>query len=179
MKHIRILSETFLNCLKSGFLSEITECVRRDPDLNLEIREGYINVYFKGNALLKLSKTGSPLQYRAEIHEKFIKDLEISLNFTESTTHQFVSNILFIKDNIAKVGKRSLELEYEQMIIRANNFEHSNNTEYLIVDRQYTVKEGRFDLTGIHWGIQGRQKNRKASVCLMEIKFALNQDIQL
>ncbi len=178
MKHIRILSETFLNCLKSGFLSEITECVRRDPDLNLEIREGYINVYFKGNALLKLSKTGSPLQYRAEIHEKFIKDLEISLNFTESTTHQFVSNIPFIKDHIAKVGKRSLELEYEQMIIRANNFEPRNNTEYFIVDRQYTVKEGRFDLTGFYWEMNHRKKYQEVPVCLMEIKFALNNDIQ-
>src|SRR5689334_7277942 len=34
---MRKLSPTFLNCLKSGFLSEITEYVRRDHDLNLEI----------------------------------------------------------------------------------------------------------------------------------------------
>jgi len=40
------LSSTFLACLKSGFLSEITAYVRRDHDLNLEIRDAYINIYY-------------------------------------------------------------------------------------------------------------------------------------
>ncbi len=39
-------------------------------------------------------------------------------------------------------------------------------------------EENRFDLTGIYWDRNGRQKNREASVCLMEVKFALNPDIQ-
>lgn len=176
---MRKLSETFLNCLKSGFLSQITDLVKSDRDLNLEIRESYINIYFKGNSLLKLTEVGSPPRYKAEIHKKFLEGISIPLDFTENIVHQFVTSIPFIKENIIKYGQRSIELEYEQMIIRANNYELRNNTEYFIVDRQYTVKEGRFDLTGIHWGMHGRQRNRKASVCLMEIKFALNQDIQL
>jgi hypothetical protein len=104
--------------------------------------------------------------------------VEISLDFTESTVPQFLKNIPLVKENIIKHGKHSLELEYEQMIIRANNFERRNNTEYFIVDRQYAVKEGRFDLSGIYWKTNGRQRNREASVCLMEIKFALNKDIR-
>jgi hypothetical protein len=175
---MRQLSETFLNCLQSGFLSPVTECVRRDPDLNLEIRENYINVYFKGLALLKLSKTRSPLRYRAEIHEKFLKGLEPQMDFTENSVHQFVSQIPLMKENIARVGKRSLELEYEQMIIRANNFEPRNNTEYFIVDRQYTVSIGRFDLTGFYWSRKNRAKGQEVPVCLIETKFALNNEIQ-
>ena len=50
---MRELSETFINCLKSGFLSSITEKVKTDQDLDLEIREDYVNVYYKGNSLLK------------------------------------------------------------------------------------------------------------------------------
>jgi len=176
---MRKLSEAFLHCLKSGFLSEITERVKRDRDLNLEIREGYLNIYFKGNSLLKLAEVGTLPRYKVDIHKKFLDGINIPLELTENNVHQFVTSMPFIKENIIKYGQRSIELEYEQMIIRANNFEPRNNTEYFIVDRQYTVKEGRFDLTGIHWGMHGRQKNRKASVCLMEIKFALNQDIQL
>jgi hypothetical protein len=64
------------------------------------------------------------------------------------------------------------------MIIRANNFEHRNNTEYFIVDRQYAVREGRFDLTGIFWDRNGRRRNQEVPVCLMEVKFALNDDIK-
>lgn len=175
---MRKLSKPFLNCLKSGFLSQITEYVKCDHDLNLEIRDSYINVYYKGNSLLKLCEVGSLLHYKAEIHKKFLEGVEVSLDFTESTVPQFVKNIPFIKENIIRYGKNSLELEYEQMIIRANNFEHRNNTEYFIVDRQYTVKEGRFDLSGIHWETNGRNRNREVSVCLMEIKFALNKDIR-
>ena len=176
---MRRLSTSFLDSLKSGFLSEITEKVRQDRDLNLEIRESYVNVYFKGNSLLKLTESGSTPRYTVNIHKKFLEGITIPLELSENTIHQFVTSIPFLKENIIKYGQRSIELEYEQMIIRANNYEPRNNPEYFIVDRQYTVKEGRFDLTGIHWGMQGRQKNRKASVCLMEIKFALNQDIQL
>jgi hypothetical protein len=172
------LSDTFLNCLKSGFLSEISEYVKHDHDLNLEIRNSYINIYYKGNSLLKLSESGAPPRYKAVIDKKFLEKARISLDFTESNVPQFVNNIPLIKENIIKYGGNSLELEYEQNIIRANNFEHRNNTEYFIVDRQYTVKEGRFDLTGIYWKMDGRRRNQQVPVCLMEIKFALNNDIR-
>jgi len=64
------------------------------------------------------------------------------------------------------------------MIIRANNFESRSNTEYFIVDRQYAVKDGRFDLTGIFWERNRRRRNQEVPICLMEIKFALNDDIK-
>jgi hypothetical protein len=175
---MRKLSATFLNCLKSGFLSEITESVKRDHDLNLEIRDAYINVYYKGNSLLRLAEIGSLLRFKAEIEKKFLEGIQISVDFTESTTPLFVKNIPLIKENIVKYGKSSLEIEYEQMIIRANNFERHNNTEYFIVDRQYANKDGRFDLTGFYWARNNRQKNREAQICLMEVKFALNPDIK-
>jgi hypothetical protein len=174
---MRGLSDKFFNCLKSGFLSGITESVKGDPDLNLEIRASYINVYYKGNSLLKLVETGS-FRYKAEIHEKFLEGINLPLDFTESTVAQFLSVIPLLKQNIVRYGKRSLEIEYEQMIIRANNFEPRNNTEYFIVDRQYTVNEGRFDLTGIFWDMSYRRRNQEVPVCLMEIKFALNADIK-
>ena len=60
--NIRRLSDKFFYDLKSGFLSGIIASVRTDPDLNLEIRDRYINVYYKGNSLLKLTET-SPSRY--------------------------------------------------------------------------------------------------------------------
>src|SRR5690349_24163836 len=113
---MRKISSTFLSCLKSGFLSEITGYVRQDHDLNLEIRESYINVYYKGNSLLKLSEVNSLLHYRAEIHKKFLEGVKLLLDFTESSVPQFIKAIPLIKENIVKHGKHSLELEYEQLI---------------------------------------------------------------
>ncbi len=173
---MRKLSQNFFNNLKSGFLSSITESVRKDPDLNLEIREGYINVYYKGNSLLKLGERKS--KYRAQIGKKFLNGVNFSLDFTEDTVGQFMESIPLLKQNIVKYGKRSLETEYEQMIIRANNFESRSNTEYLIIDRQSANKDGRFDLTGIFWDRNHRRKNQEVPISLMEVKFALNTDIK-
>jgi len=175
---MRRLSPTFLNCLKSGFLREITKRVKSDRDLNLEIRKGYINIYFKGNSMLKLAEVGHLPRYKVDIHKKFLEGINIPLELTENNVHQFVTSIPFIKENVIRYGQRSIETEYEQMIIRSNNFEPRNNTEYFIIDRQYAVNQGRFDLSGVYWKTAGRQWPRKVPVCFMEIKFALNRDIQ-
>jgi len=175
---MRALSKSFLHCLKSGFLSKITERVKCDHDLSLEIRNGYINVYYKGNSMLKLRETNYLSTYKAEIHKKFLEGINLPLEVNESTIHEFISNIPLLKENINRQGSHSLELEYEQMIIRANNFEPRNNTEYFIVDRQYAVGKDRFDLTGIYWDRNRRRRNQEVPVCLMEIKFAQNKDIR-
>jgi hypothetical protein len=175
---MRKLSSTFLQCLKSGFLSPITEQVRCDHDLSLDIREGYINIYYKGNSLLKLAEVNSLIRYKVEIDREFLAGTNISLDLTEGTVSQFVEAIPRLKQNINLQPRQSRELEYEQMIIRANNFEPRNNTEYFIVDRQYKIGEDRFDLTGIFWDRNGRRPHQEVPVCLMEIKFALNPDIK-
>ena len=97
----------------------------------------------------------------------------------EATTHLFLAQIPQIKENILQHGKSSLEIEYEQMIIRANHYEPRNNSEYFIVDRQVAAGgASRFDLTGFYWPRTGRRGNQAVCACLFEVKFALNQDIQ-
>jgi hypothetical protein len=106
---MRALSDEFLGCLKSGFLSGIIESVRRDPDFNLEIRDSYINVYYKGNSLLKLAEHGGS-RYKAEIHEKFLDGMNLPLVFSERNIAKFLRAIPLLKHNIVKNGKRSLKL---------------------------------------------------------------------
>jgi len=144
----------------------------------LHIRNNYLNIYYKGNSLLLLKEAGEN-RYRVQVHEKFTGDLDFPDLIDEVSTQYFVDHIPMIKENILHYGKSSLEIEYEQMIIRANNYEPRNNSEYFIVDRQYVAgKQGRFDLTGFHWPRQGRRKGQVVPVCLFEVKFALNKEIQ-
>ena len=172
----RGLKEPFLRCLQTGFLSGITEKVRADKDLDLQIRENYLNIYFKGHALLKLSeRLGGG--YRVEIHEKFLGGRPIDDLVDEETTEVFLSRIPYLKERIIQHGT-GLETEYEQLIIRANNWERRNNSEYFIIDRQYAVNRLRFDLTGFFWDSKKPNKGDTVPLCLMEVKFGLNQDIQ-
>jgi hypothetical protein len=175
---MRKLSEDFLHEMTGGFLKELTEKVRQDRDLNLEIRNNYINVYFKGHSLLKLEPKGSH-RYRIHIHPKFTEGKEFHDLVDQGTTNDFIKHIPLIKEKIIGYRKPSIEIEYEQMIIRANNYEPRNNSEYYIVDRQHVAgKRGRFDLTGFYWPRRGRRKGQLVAPYLMEIKFALNQDIR-
>jgi len=174
---MRKLSATFINSLKSGFLAGIRKKVIADSDLTLEIRDNYINIYYKGNSLLKLTESIHG-RYKADIHEKFRDGLDIPLDFIDQeTTAKFLNDISLLKENVIRHGKHSLEIEYEQMIIRANNFEPRNNSEYFIIDRQYVVGKQRFDLAGIFWDRKARRKGQEVDLCFIEVKFALNQDI--
>jgi hypothetical protein len=174
---MRRLSDVFLAELKSGFLSDITRMVIADPDLNLEIREDYINVYCKGASLLRLVEAAGA-RYQVAIHPKYAAGLNVPAELADlETTARFLACVPRLKQNIAALGKRSLEIEYEQMLIRANNYERRNASEYFIVDRQYAIREGRFDLIGVFWDRKGRRRGQEVPVCLMELKFALNRDI--
>jgi hypothetical protein len=174
---MRKLSDTFIYELKEGFLAGITQITTEDHDLNLEIRDNKITLYYKGHGLLNLAESNK-LHYRVDINKKFTGgvDLPHYLNDIDSTNH-FIKYIPILKQNIIKIGKHSLEMEYEQMVIRANNYEPKNSSEYFIIDRQYAVDKSRFDLTGFYWKSRGRNKNQVVDMCLMEVKFGLNTDI--
>jgi hypothetical protein len=175
---MRNLSDTFVNNLKNGFLWGLNQRAINDTDLDIQIRSNYINIYYKGNSLLKLTEF-APDRYRIELHPKFTQGVTIADLIDESTTQLFLDQIPFIKENILKYGESSLEVEFEQMIIRSNNYEPRNNSEYFILDRQITAgKEGRFDLTGIYWKRSHRRKDQEVPLSLIEVKYALNPDIQ-
>lgn len=176
----RKLSETFMSALQNGFLAELRKKVIADKDLDLQIRDNYLNIYYKGNSLLKLAER-TPKKYKVDINAKFEVKPEIQELRDEASVERFIQNIPFLKENIIRHGGNSLEAEYEQLIIRANKFEAKNNSEYFIVDRQYAANDEdrhRFDLTGFHWPRAGGGKIDQAPLCLLEVKFSLNQDIK-
>ena len=173
---MRRLSENFMRNLTSGFLQPVTARVVADSDLDLRIRDNYLNVYYGGSSLVKLSEVGDT-HYRVDIHPKFRGGLEIPDLDSPETTAEFVRSVPALKENIATHGKSSLEVEYEQLIIRANNRERRTSSEYFFVDRQYSIRRMRFDLLGMYWSRAKRRKGQTVAPCLVEVKFALNRDI--
>ncbi|MBN1400513.1 MAG: hypothetical protein JXA74_06730 [Anaerolineae bacterium] len=173
---MRRLSPTFMRELKSGFLAGILERVIEDLDLDLHIRDNYINIYFKGNALLKLAEVG-PGRYQPTIRRRFLGASALPDLVDRATTNAFLAAIPTLKANIARYGRSSLEIEYEQLIIRANNVERRNNSEYYVIDRQVVLGGQRLDLLGFHWPAVGRRRGQTVAPCLLEVKFAINASI--
>lgn len=179
---MRILNESFVTKLKKGGLFHpIVEHVINDPTLDFEIRNGYINIYFKGNSILKLNENGT-----YDIHEKFLKRTDLSnspkLTFSsKKDIDNYLNNIPFIKHNVISVKSKhpTLEIEYEQLLIRSNNLSKNVSSEIFITDRQYTdiAKNYRFDLTGFFWNRTNRKRDQTVPLAFIEVKYSLNSDI--
>ena len=171
---MRQLSNTFMNALNEGHLNPLTNLVRDDDSLDFQIRENEINIYFKGNVLLKLHSN-----YKITIDDKFTKGCD-KIEFLNEAVEvtSFIKNVPYIKHQIT-LHSSTNEREYEQLFIRTNNCD-LNPSEYFILDRQYT-REGetnsQLDMIGLHWSRNNRQKNKTVPLSIFEIKYALNNDI--
>jgi hypothetical protein len=175
----RALSDEFLAKLnsKSGIYSPIVKRVQSDKDLDLEFRGNYINIYYQGHNILKLSDNGS-----TGIHEAFKpKNWPRYLN-TPSDVEMYLQLLPAIKDKVAiKTDSKSRELEFEQLLIRANNLELRNNSEYIVLDRQYVVNQSKdkWDIVALRWPLDKRGRPyQEGYLSIIEVKYALNPEIQ-
>ncbi len=186
MASTRRLSNPFLKELRDGIYHSIVQRVRLDKDLDMEFRGTYLNIYYQGHSILKLNNNGS-----IKIDSKFLRGVEKNVPGSLKTGED-VGNYLEllpnIKDNVTYCpneagirSSKSRELEFEQLLIRANNLERRNNSEYIILDRQYAVNKGvdRWDLVALRWPIEKRGRPyQEGYLSIIEVKYAQNPDIQ-
>ena len=168
---------------KGGGYAPIVESVCKDKDLDMEFRGNCLNVYYKGNSILDLDERGGNT-----VHpniKRHVPEIPTSLEDKDTQdAERYVGLLPKIKYAVTKQRSKStdsLEREYEQLIIRANNFERRNNSEYIILDRQYAGNKKdqvQFDLVAVKWPRENRNKNHTGYLALIEVKYALNSDIQ-
>jgi hypothetical protein len=186
----RALSIPFLKnfSLTGGLYKPLVELVKKNKDLHFELRgqldfnkpevappDEAIGIYYKGNNILGLHSN-----HRVDIHDAFTRGLNIPKYLHNPDDVQaylrFVPELMY---RVASRGKKSMEIEYEQMIIRANNLETRNNSEYIIIANQYSIGAERWDLLALKWPRRSRGgKNPVGHLVLIEVKYALNTDIQ-
>lgn len=181
----RALSRPFFEQLKDGIFKPLVDRVSLDKDLDLEFRGTYINVYYQGHSILNLHNNG-----KVKIHAEFSRNLN-NLPEKLKTTDEvavFLKQIPQIKDNVVyrpqegnenKTISRRREAEFEQLLIRANNLESRNNSDYIIIDRQYAVNKGKdiWDLIALRYT---PTVNPKGYLSIIEVKYAQNvRDIKL
>jgi hypothetical protein len=123
-----------------------------DPDLILEIRENYINVYCKGNSPLKLTETARA-RYKIAVHPKFTAGLDVPAELVDlETTVRFLACVPRLKSKPRpacglrprqpigglrlQAGRTRPGISVRGQNIRANNFEPRNVSKYFIVDRK-------------------------------------------
>lgn len=184
---MRGLSNKFLMNLKGGgFLHSLIQRVKADATLCLEIRENYINIYYRGGNILRIKEKDG---YVAWFDEKYcsnnipsvIKTLPKKLK-VESDVQSWIIAFPLLKQTMDFWFHKNpkAERECQQAILRENNScGVGNSTDYFIIDIEYDNHKGaRFDLVAVKWEsvgvIRKLTKGYKPKLCFIELKYGDN-----
>lgn len=180
-KFERGLSAEFINDLKEGKLKQLLEAVKLDDNLCLSIRNEYINIYYRGGNICKVTNKNGKYSY--EFEKEYIKNPQnkekIMKIYSEGNVQKIVENFPLVKsemDYSFGTGAKKAEREWQQLILRENNYSNiSNDTDYFIADIEYANKENgsRFDMIAVKWPSTGKDRRDPTNTRLsfIEVKF--------
>jgi len=178
MKTSRGLSAEFMNELLNGFLTPILKLVQNDDTLSLQIRNDYLNIYYRGGNILKLTRKNN--SYLTHFENKYSTD-KIKMNLPnlisiKEDSNRWAENIPLLKQimDIYFTKHSKSEREFQQLVARENNNSIiSNDTDYFITDLEYSSTNSRFDLIGIKWkSSSSKRKNvHHCQLILIEMKY--------
>ncbi|MCX6224454.1 MAG: hypothetical protein NTV01_06840 [Bacteroidia bacterium] len=183
----RILKEQFMSDLKNGALKDVLQRVKADHTLDLQIRDDQVNIYYRGGNLCRISR--DRVKYQFEFDEKYAKEtcpqsLKDLIPGSKDTPQVWIARFPQLKQivDIYLSSKHKGEREYQQLIVRENNYSKvSNATDYFIVDIEYDDQtngnRARFDILAIKWESDGQLRKEKGLLAmpprlvLMEVKY--------
>ena len=192
----RGLGNNFIADLKNGLLKPLLLLVKADNTLMLAIRDNYINIYYRGGNLLKLTCKGDG-QYKAEFNWQYAENWPLEVN-----SFLFAKDeITILKERLSKNGiletaeqvklwlaafprlKQIMDIwlakydkserEFQQLVVRENNYSSlANQTDYFIVDIEAAYPGARFDLLAAKWpATQRARRNDQVNLAFIEMKY--------
>jgi len=179
---MRELSVSFFDDLvnDNGLLHTILERVKKDDTLMLAIRDGYINIYYRGGNILRIQEQGNGT-YQSFFDEHYnkagktvpvlpkgIKSQDDAKEWVEAFPHlKEIMDYYFSE-------KSKPEREFQQLVARENNFSTiSNESEYFVSDIEFADSGlgARFDMLAIRWLASQRKSGSNCRAVLVEMKY--------
>ena len=191
-KRQRGISEEFDGQLTSGILRPILERLRRDDTLSLEIRNGYIDIYYRGGRLLNLRANAKADKFTTAFDERYCVEEEwcpklppnpgktiASPEQAQAWVDVFASHKQIMDIHFCRRPK--IEREYQQAVVRDNNRHGTGErSDYVIVDVEYAQSPARlprrkidyrFDMVGFRWPLaEGSRGRDVVTPVIMEMK---------
>lgn len=183
MSYKRVVSKTFADDLKLGKLSTLLARIKEDDTLMLALRDGYINIYYRGGSLLRIEQKSTGGKYIATFDTKYNKKnaspLPVQFPYPvndEADSRALVDAIPALKYAMDRYFSqhRKAEREFQQLVARENNCSPiSNETEYFIVDIEVAgaLPNARFDMLAVRWLRDERKKQGTLVPVLIEMKY--------
>lgn len=173
---MRSLTKNLFNELKNGKLHTLLEYVQNDDTLDMEFRNNYITIYYRGGNIISVTESKNNDDSYTYTWEGINKDYLKGYKQKHEDAEQFEEYIPeakhIIDRYICKIKNHLGEKEIQQLIVRENNYSpNSQDTDYFIVDMEYEQNNSRFDLIALRWDSNRSARNKnKVSLAVIEIK---------
>lgn len=162
---MRKLSSSFLINLQSQYeLRDLLRYVKSDNSLDIEIRENYINIYYRGGNALRLTEI-SEGRYDFHFDKNYFSSGGILLHesipvLSSETDWKHYFPVIKQGMDLYFTSHPKEEREFQQLVVRENNYSGiSNSTDYFITDIEYdNHKNARFDMVAIEWKSQASSR---------------------
>jgi len=179
----RYFTDDVFNNIKGDFKFLVDKILQSGFEYDLQVRDNYFNLYYKGNSIGKIAFTKRTGLYHIRIHHKFI-DQRIRERFKpqEETYLTFILpkeklHPLFSQRNLDSMSQKvkaiyfQEEVTFEQMIMTDN----VNRKDFIIIDRQITDKTAKtkMDLLALV-----KQTNNNYQFCVIEVKLGNNPELK-
>ncbi len=167
----RSISENLLTLLKTGGeLAFVTELVKNDPYLNMELRGDCVMIYYRGGKLLTIYDKDT----YEELAPEYISKSEPVLKATTVNMFEYICKAKHLIDIHESSGKQKLgEKEFQQRVVYENNMSvNAANTDYFIADVEWADNEslgGRADIVAFRWNHM-EHKKRVVQLTMIEVK---------
>lgn len=167
----RSISSSFLEQLKTGSLKSITDYVRVDPYLDLELRGNSVIIYYRGGKVLTVDEKGV---LTGLVDEYYLSpDTERILPSIDGL-HDYLAHAKHIVDIHESTKNSKLgEKEIQQRVVYENNLSvNADNTDYFIADVEWADNDvlcGRADIVAFRWNHM-EHCNRIVQLTLIEVK---------
>ncbi|MFC1936459.1 hypothetical protein ACFLYP_02195 [Chloroflexota bacterium] len=187
----RVLSEENLGNFIKDFKNLIKIVNNSQGELDLSIRDNYLNVYYKGNSLARIRFTKSGV-YRIEIHKKFFEGTKAdstefykvrkeSGDYYILTLDERKSPLRFLqKAHIDQFCGRIKQVNYGEEIVfeQALITDNLGREDLIIIDRQITdtkLRGKRLDLLALK---QIKSGEREYHFLVLEVKLGNNPELK-
>jgi hypothetical protein len=179
----RYFTDDVFNSIKADFGFLIDRILQSGFEYDLQIRDNYSNLYYKGNSLGKISFNPKTSRYNIRIHHKFI-DQRIKERFKpqEGTYLTFILpkeqlHPLFSQSNLTSMSQKvktvnfQEEVTFEQMIMTDN----VGRKDFIIIDRQImdNTAKTKMDLLALV-----KQDDSNYQFCIIEVKLGNNPELK-
>jgi hypothetical protein len=177
----RAISDSFMNDLQEGKLAGLTRKIQNDDTLMLALRGNYVNVYYRGGSILRLTEQNS--SYAAWFDKNYTDGQEpTDLPKTISSAKDcaaWLAALPTLKEamNAHFATKRKSEREFQQLVAWENNRSLiAGDTEYFITDIEFADAEqsARLDMLGLKWRSSDRKDETTCRPVFIEMKYGIN-----